>query len=242
MSLDQCADQYVLALTPRDEIAAVSFRAGDRDSYLRAEAAGLPRRRASTEAALSVRPTVVVTNWGGDPLMMRSLSRRGVNVVRIEEADGFDSVRANVRRVAVAVGQPARGEALVARLNGQLASASGAWRGQSALYLTSAGFTAGRGTLIHSILEGAGLHDQAGPGYGPVSLEQLVLHPPTALVLGFFDRYGLSRQGWAPGRHGVMQAIARTRAIDSVPGALLGCPAWFAGDAVASLGHAAGRR
>ena len=44
MSLDQCADQYVLALSPREAIVGVSPRVDDRDSYLRARAAGLPQR------------------------------------------------------------------------------------------------------------------------------------------------------------------------------------------------------
>ncbi|HWU79303.1 MAG TPA: ABC transporter substrate-binding protein, partial [Caulobacter sp.] len=34
MSLDSCADQYVLALAPRDSIVGLSHRAISRDSYL----------------------------------------------------------------------------------------------------------------------------------------------------------------------------------------------------------------
>jgi iron complex transport system substrate-binding protein len=50
MSLDQCADQYVLALSPRSAIAALSTRARNPDSYLRAQAAGLPEKRATIES------------------------------------------------------------------------------------------------------------------------------------------------------------------------------------------------
>jgi len=53
-SLDQCADQYVLALSPRSSIVGLSKRADDADAYLRAEAAGLPLRRATTEAVLAI--------------------------------------------------------------------------------------------------------------------------------------------------------------------------------------------
>jgi len=243
MSLDQCADQYVLALAPRASIVGVSFRAGDPDSYLASAARGLPRRRATSEAILAAAPQVVVSYWGGDPLLFRTLARRGVSVVQIDEASDFAGVRANVRKVAAALGQTAGGEALVARLDGQLSSARGAWSGRPALYLTSAGYTAGQGTLVHAMLGGAGLSDAApSPGFGRVSVERLLLDPPMALVLGFFDRYGLSQQNWGPGRHGLIQQIARTRAIGRLPGSLLGCPAWFAGDAVQSLGAAARRR
>ena len=40
-------------------------------------------------------------------------------------------------RVAAALGEPARGEALIAHMNAQLAASAGAWRGKPAIYLTS---------------------------------------------------------------------------------------------------------
>ena len=52
MSLDSCADQYVLALSPRASSVGLSARADDHDSYMRASARGLPVRRATTEAVL----------------------------------------------------------------------------------------------------------------------------------------------------------------------------------------------
>ena len=58
LSLDQCADQYVLALSPRSAIVGLSTRADDPDSRLRALAAGLPLRRTTLESALASRPHV----------------------------------------------------------------------------------------------------------------------------------------------------------------------------------------
>ncbi len=60
MSLDSCADQYVLALAPRDSIVGLSYRAVASDSYMRAEAKGLPLRRATFESLVAARPDVVV--------------------------------------------------------------------------------------------------------------------------------------------------------------------------------------
>ena len=234
-SLDQCADQFVVALAPREAIVGVSPRVLDADSYMRAQAVGLPRRRASSEAILASRPQVVVREWGGDARLTRLLARQGVTVVQIDEAQDFAGVRANVRRVAAALGAAPRGEALIARMDGQIAAARGAWGGKGALYLTPAGFTAGPGTLIDAVLTGAGLHDLAPPGYSEIPLERLVAGPPPALVLGFYDAYGVAAQQWGPGRHAVMRKIARERAIASLPASLLGCSGWFVGDAVADL-------
>jgi iron complex transport system substrate-binding protein len=242
-SLGQCSDQYVLALAPKASIVGLSPRVGDRDSYLRAQAAGLPRRRASVEAILTARPDIVVYWWLGDERLARALQARHIRTVRIEEASDFDAIRANVRRVAAALGQPARGEALIARMDGQLAAAHGAWRGRGALYLTSGGFTAGPGTLIDAILRAAGLTNlAAAPGYRSVPSERLIAEPPSAVVLGFFDAASLSEQAWSPGRNLALRRVIDARAIGALSPAVSGCPAWFAGDAVAQLAAGAPRR
>lgn len=239
MSLDQCADQYVLALATRPSIVGLSPRAGARDSFLQAQSLGLPRRRASSEAVLAADPQLVVAYWGGDARLSTLLARRGIAVVRIGEASSFDGVRANVRRVAAALRQPARGEAVIARMDTHLAAAQGAWGARSALYLTPSGFTAGPGTMVDAILTGAGLSDAAAHhGYGPVSMEHLVIDPPSALVLGFFDAFGVAEQQWGPGRHGLLRAMARQRAIARLPASELGCPGWFAADAALALAQA----
>ncbi|MBU3969654.1 MAG: ABC transporter substrate-binding protein, partial [Alphaproteobacteria bacterium] len=66
MALDQCADQYVLALRPDAELA-LSPRADDPDAWLREAAAGRRRVRPTLEAAIAFRPDVVVRYWGGEP-------------------------------------------------------------------------------------------------------------------------------------------------------------------------------
>jgi iron complex transport system substrate-binding protein len=225
LSFDQCADQFVLALSPRAAIVGLSTRADDADSRLRARARGLPRRRVDLETALAVRPQVVVRYWGGDPRLVRALQARGVRVVTIDEAADFAGVRANVRKVAVALGAPARGEVVIARMDARLARAAGAWRGKQALYLTPSGVTAGAGTLVDAVLKAAGMTNaEKRPGYQTLSLEALALDPPAAVVLGFFDTFQLAGDSWGPGRHQVMKAVVRDRTVASLPGATLGCP------------------
>ena len=80
-SLDQCADQYVMALSPRRAIVGVSRRAGDADSYLRDRSRGLPRRRATSEAVLAAQ------DWRSPELPIVALGQRLVRptaALRIE--------------------------------------------------------------------------------------------------------------------------------------------------------------
>ena len=238
-SLDQCADQYVLALSPRDDIVGLSKRATKGDSYLRARVGALPLRRATSESVLAAAPAVVVRWWGGDDRLLADLRRRGARVVAIDDAADFPGVRGNIRRVAAALGRRAAGERLIARMDARLAAARGAWGGVGALYLTSGGDTAGGDTLIDAMLRAAGLSNLTpGRGFHSLSLERLILDPPTALVLGFFDAAVDAFQHWSLGRRAPLARLAAQRAIVSLPAAVLACPAWFAADGALTIARA----
>jgi iron complex transport system substrate-binding protein len=239
VALDQCADQYVLALAPRQQIVGLTPRADDDDAWLRTRARGLPVRRATAESILAARPTVAIRYWGGDQRLLRALQRRGVRVVQIDDAVDFDGVRTDVRKVARALGQPTAGERLIATMDADLAESRGAWSGARALYVTPSGYTAGAGTLTDAGLSAAGLRNLAGPGFAPVSLERLVLAPPALFVKAFFEAIRSDRRGVGRGR--VMGRMMRGRTAAELPGALMTCPAWFAATATRRLAGRAPR-
>lgn len=240
MSLDSCADQYVLALAPRDSIVGLSHRAVSRDSYMRDAAAGLPLRRATYESLVAARPQVVVRLWGGDARLSKALEKKGVATVTLEDAADFEGVRANVRKVAAALDRPAEGEAIVTRMNAQLARTAGAGKGRSALYLTPGGFTAGSSTLIDAMMKAAGYANASkAPYFAPVSLEGLVMKPPSGVVLGLFDMARAGADRWGPGRHAALQRVVATRTVASLPASVVGCPGWFAADGARMLAEAA---
>lgn len=235
MSLDQCGDQYALALAP-DAKLALSPRADDPDSWMREAAAGHLRLRPTLEAAIGFRPDVVLRYWGGDARLLARLEQDGVRVVDIEDAADFDGIRRIIRTAASVLDAGPRGAALIDRMDSRLRQAAPAPTEpeRSALYLTAGGFTAGRGTLIDAILGAAGLTNLvANPGFAPVSVERIVLWRPARFVLGFFDQ---SRGDWrGPGRHPAVRAAAEGRIAARLPAASLTCPAWFAADAAAML-------
>lgn len=236
MSLDSCADQYVLALAPRDSIVGLSYRAVASDSYMRAEAKGLPLRRATFESLVAARPDVVVRLWGGDARLSNGLRKKGVTTVALDDAADFDGVRANVRKVAAALDRRPQGEALVARMDAQLARSAGAGKGRAALYLTPGGYTSGSGTLIDAMLKAAGYSNAAKtPSFAPVSLEQMVMKPPAAVVLGLFDLIKAGSDRWGPGRHAALREALAGRTVASLPAAVVGCPGWFAAEGSAML-------
>ena len=235
MSLDQCGDQYALALAPTAELA-LSPRADDPDSWMRDAAAGHRQVRPTLEAAVAFEPDVVVRYWGGDSRLLARLEARGARIVTLDDATGFEGVRANIRKAALALGAAPRGDALIAGMDARLHEAArpSAARPRTALYLNAGGFTAGRGTLIDAIFGAAGLVNVAArPGFAPVSVERIALSPPARFVLGFFDQV---RGDWrGAGRHPVVRSAAKGRVAARLPAASLTCPAWFAADAAVLL-------
>jgi iron complex transport system substrate-binding protein len=90
-------------------------------------------------------------------------------------------------------------------------------------------------------MRAAGVRNLArAPGFQPAPLERLMLRPPAALVRGFFDTARFSR--WQLGRHAALERLAASRPAADLPGSVLGCPAWFAGEGARRLAEAAPRR
>ncbi|MNS24529.1 hypothetical protein D3C72_563780 [compost metagenome] len=237
LSLDQCADQYVLALAPEADLA-LSSRADDPDSWMRQAARGQTRVRPTLEAAIGFQPDVVVRYWGGEPRLLAALEKRGTRVLNIDDATDMAGVRQNLRTVSHGLGQGARGGALIAHMDRRLAQAAGGGRGREAVYVTPGGYTTGSSSLIDSILKAAGFRNGVrGPGYQPLGIEKIAMSPPALFVRGFFQQW---RSDWrGPGRHPVVARAAQGRTVTDLPASTLSCPAWFAADAAVLLAEAA---
>lgn len=235
MSLDQCADQYVMMLGEGHELA-LSRRADDPDSWLGAEASGHRMLRPTLESVVAWAPDVVVRYWGGDARLLAQLERQGVTVVTIADAADFVMVEQSIAEVAHALDRPDEGQALIGAMRSTLkdgAPANGS-RPLTALYLTAGGFTSGSGTLIDASLKAAGLENAAGhPGFGAVRVERLAMDPPERFALGFYDQTRADRRG--PGRHPLVRRLVGDRPSVRLPAAMLTCPAWFMAEAVPVL-------
>jgi iron complex transport system substrate-binding protein len=172
--------------------------------------------------------------------MLAVLERRGARIVEIDDASEMSEVRANVRKVAAALDHDAAGIRIAAAMDARLAEAAHAPApDRTALYLTSGGFTAGKGTLIDAIMRAAGFVNLAAmTGFGPVSVERIALQPPRRFLLGFFDQVRADWRG--VGRHPLIARAAKGRVAAALPASVLTCPAWFAADAAVMLSKGQG--
>ena len=189
VSLNLCADQFLLALADRGQIKALGRFAHDPEMSAAADAArGLPVSRGSAEDVLALRPDLVVAGpmWTAD---LRSLLKsRGIPLIELPPAETYGEILRQVRLVANAVGHPARGEALIASMNaGMAAIPADAGRGATAAYYQRRGFLTGTGTLVDELLRRVGLRNLAmrlhKPSLARIGLEDMARARPDWLIV-----------------------------------------------------------
>ena len=240
VSLDYCADQYVLKFADREDILALSPDAGKRFSYMRAEAAGIPTVRPRTADVLALQPDMVVRTYGGGHDIADFMQEPGVPVVQIGFPQSITEVRGEVLRVGTELGKPDEAVALVAEMERRLkvlADRPGPPR--EVLYMTPAGVTAGEGTLVHELFVAAGLRNfQDRPGWNPLPLERLAYERPDLIAAAFFESKTNHVDNWSAARHPVARAQLRELPVVALEGSWTSCGGWFLLDAVEALATA----
>ncbi len=232
VSLDYCADQFVLGLADREQILALSTDATKPFSHLRGAARGIRQVRANAEDVIALRPDVVVRSWGGDPRALGFYERLGIRTIQVDYATDIEGTADVTRAVGEAIGQAARAEALLdARPDVALRGKAGA-----ALYITPGGVTAGEGTIIDSLMRAAGLENLADrPGWSSLPLEALVLRKPDVLLMAFFGFDTDRRDQWSVSRHPVMARVVAEATPLALDESRLACPAWFVAEEAAAI-------
>jgi iron complex transport system substrate-binding protein len=229
-SLDYCADQYVLALADRDQIAAIATGPGDAHSALRERAAGLHRVRDSAEDVLALAPDLIVRSFGGGVRAQAFYARTGLEVHDLGFPRSFDDIQGIIARTGAALGQEARAAALIADMRADLDVAGAPGVRARVLYLTPGAVTSGSGTLIHAMIEAAGLENAAASrgatGWVSLPLEALVLDPPELIITGFFDQPDIAADQWSLTRHPVLTDLLARTPVIHLDGALIGCSDW----------------
>ena len=241
MSLDFCADQFVLKLAQTDQIISLSPQAGHHFSYMRVHAKDFAKQRTNVENIIASQPDLLIRQWGGGPDAEARFAKRGIRVLTIPPAHDFAGIRSNIRLIAAALGQEKKGRALISEMDAKLEQLRAMTPVDSpALYFTPGGVTAGQKTMVHSIMAAAGLRNiaaEAGALYWPsLSLEKLIAAPPELIVTGYVrDNPDEDINHWSLTRHpALLEILSQVRAIHLGTDSSV-CAAWFAADAALDL-------
>ena len=116
--------------------------------------------------------------------------RTGTRVIDVPPPLTLAELRNNVRTVAAALGQPARGAALIGWMDAKLGAAPG--KARDALMIVAGGLTPDVHSIAAELLAHAGIRQMVMPS-SRVTLEGLVAAPPPLLILSRYraDQFSL---------------------------------------------------
>lgn len=236
VSLDVCADQYVLKFVTAEHILAVSPDAAKPFSYMADAAQGLPSVRPSAEDVVMLKPDLVVRSYGGGPNAEAVFARAGIPVVTLGWAATLDDIQTNVLDMATILGAADEGRDVVAEMQRRMSALTPRKPNPRAVYITPSGATSGHGTLIHDLMQAAGLENyETRSGWQSLPLERLVHDTPDLVVTAFFDSTANNLNGWASSRHPIAQRLKGNRGSVHLPGAWTSCNGWFTLNAVEAM-------
>jgi iron complex transport system substrate-binding protein len=238
VSTNLCTDQLVLMLADRERIASVTTRAIDADvSNVVALAKGIALNEGRSEEILLLKPDLVVTDHYWNRRTSGFMEKLGVRVHGVDWADSLAQIRAVIRDVAGAIGEHARGEAMVAELETRLAAVAEAARARGpqrvrTIIFEPNGFTSGQGSLADELMRLAGLENlSATAGYGTgavISIEAIAMLKPDLLLVNTHRLSGDSRAELVL-RHPALSDLNPTPAQQWIPSRLWLCPGpWVA--------------
>ncbi len=188
VSINLCADQLVLALADRGQIAGLTKNATDVEmSGEAAKARGIPLLSNSAEQILAIEPDLIIGMPASRSAALRALPEQSYPLLDLDTANTLDEIYTSIRQAAVAVGHPARGDALITRMQGELAGLPKPGKGRVAAYYQRRGYMTGTGTLIDELMARVGLVNLAGklgkPPLSQLSIEEMVAAQPDYLIV-----------------------------------------------------------
>lgn len=188
VSLNPCTDAILADVTAPGQLLAISRYSHDprASSMPLAEARRYRATGGTVEEVLALDPDIVVASSYIDPATANAFRRRRVRVETVGIAATVAESEAQVRRLAVLAGQPARGEALAARIDQSVAAAHRTVTPITALMWQEGGLVPGPNTLVSQLLANSGfasLSAVRGLGEGAyLPLERVLADPPQIVI------------------------------------------------------------
>lgn len=187
MSLKICTDELLLDLVSPDRIASVTFMSQE-PAALRhwPQGAKVNANYGSAEEILATKPDLILTDPFMAPSLRQLLAKTGARVLEVPPAEDFGQIRATTRMVAKALGEEARGEQLIARMEADLAAIA-ANRPAKPIRIAewgNGGYVPGAGGLFSTMLKTAGAVSIESRSMGFYDVEALIAAKPDLLIYG----------------------------------------------------------
>lgn len=188
VSLNLCADQLLVALADKHQIAGLTRNADDPQmSAVAAQIGNLPILGNAAEEILDIHPDLLIGMPTRRSAALGALHHQNFPTLDLKTARNLDDITASITATAAAIGHPERGAAMIADMQHQLARIGAVGQGRVAAYYQRRGFMTGTGTLIDDLMTRSHLVNLAAklgkPSLAQVSLEEMVAAQPDFIIM-----------------------------------------------------------
>jgi iron complex transport system substrate-binding protein len=227
-SINLCTDLVVLRLADPEQIVALSQASHDqRLSPVVKQARRYPAIQGQLEELIYLQPERVVVHQGWSGLRHRHiLERAQIQVVEMPYPRNWASTRLAAQQVADQIQRSQHGRQVIAALDQRWRALPKQRYPYRTVYLRPNGGSAGHQTYIDEVLTHLGLNNGAAlsgyHGWGPLSLEHLLMNPPELWLLGYFDQQNSPLQH-RYARQPRLQDLLQQAPVIRIPGQAWGC-------------------
>jgi iron complex transport system substrate-binding protein len=191
MSMMMCNDLLLLAMVPKDRITSVTYLAHEAvEAVMPGADKGVRINHGTAEEVLRDKPDLILAGSFSASVARRLAKQVGARMVEIDTVNSFADIRRVTRQIGGLVGEEAKAEAMITRMDATLAAlaASRPPKTVRVVSWSGEGNVAGRGTLFDEVIRVAGGDNVAvkmeDDRYSSFGTEELLRARPDAILVG----------------------------------------------------------
>lgn len=193
VSLNMCADPYLMAFAP-DQIIALTHLSQDPTlSVFHEQAAHYPSTDGRIEAILQLQPDIVIISPYSDSLRRDILKAHNIDVLVLAASTHYSDSREEIMKLGHAIGRTPEAAAYLQKLDANMTRLKTRAFNVHLLNLQRRGITAGAGHILDDIITHAGAKNAASysdQSLNYIRLEHIFILKPDFLLLGTDDTGG----------------------------------------------------
>ena len=189
VSLNLCADPYLMEFATPEQIIALTWNSHDpTQSPFAARAASYPVTGGRLEEIVELAPDLVILSPFSMANRRQTLHRLGIATLTLNAANDYETAREEIITLGRAIGREAQARDYLSNLDTQMARLVRQGISAGLLNIQRRGLTTGAGHILDDIIHRAGAQNLgriAGDGMVAVNLEHvLMLRPDYLLMIG----------------------------------------------------------
>jgi len=227
VSINLCTDELLLELVGPERVAAVTKFSTDAEvSTVAAQAKGISQTQGDIEHVLAFGPDMLLSGHFSNKETIKFFEKSGVPVLIFKLPKSFEDIYEALRRLAIAVGEMEKGEAIIGKMQTELAGFKKISLPQRAVFFQSDNYVPGVGTFENAVMEAAGLRNVAVElgikDYGRMGLEELIRAKPDVIIFSSEQKKTKTVRGEVLDHPALKKALPHVKTV-TIPTLYLNC-------------------